>query len=292
MIRQVGNDAAIRAACLVGLNQCFPGWGDSAQFDWCYRRPSDPRPADLLVAEADGVIVAGLAVAYRLIGRDDEPHELVSVLSGAWTLPEARGQGQFGRLLDRAAEVARERGATIALAFVTGERSSAGQLDRRSARVIEARLFSSHVQEDSPLLGEASLMTPDEAALAFTSRRDRTGQVSIIYDPQSWRDQMIDRAARGRAVRLGDHAIAVLAQQGAGTMVMDALPYEPDAVPGAGLASSLGRGEVTIYEAEPGSFRRYEGKGWTSTSARIFQIPLASSRFLDGEWKISGGDRL
>jgi GNAT superfamily N-acetyltransferase len=292
MIRLAGSDAAIRAACLAGLNQCFPGWGDAAQFDWCNRRPGDPRPADLLVAEADGEIVAGLAVVYRRIGRDDEPHELVGVLSGAWTLPEARGQGQFGRLLDRAAEVARERGATIALAFVTGERSSAGQLDRRSARVIEARLFSRNLPDNFLLVESPATLTPDEAALAFTRRRDRTGQVSIVYDPQSWRDQMIDRAARGRVVRLGDHAIAVLARQGGGSIILDALSLGPTSVPAAETARAALDGRVTIYESDPESFKRYDPTEWTSTKARIFQIPLNSSRYLDGDWKISAGDRL
>lgn len=292
MIRLVGNDAVVHAACLVGLNQCFPGWGDSAQFDWCYRRPSDPRPADLLVAEADGVIVAGLAVAYRLIGRDDEPHELVGVLSGAWTLPEARGQGQFGRLLDRAAEVARERGATIALAFVTGERSSAGQLDRRSARVIEARLFSRSPPDNSMPVESLEALKPDEAALSFAMRRDRSGAVSIVYDPQSWRDQMIDRAARGRVVRLGDHAIAVLAPQGDGSIILDALSLGPTSVPAAETAGAALDCRVMVYESDPESFKRYDPTEWTSTKARIFQIPLCSSRFLDSDWKISAGDRI
>lgn len=292
MIRLAGSDATIRAACLAGLNQCFPGWGNAAQFDWCYRRPSDPRPADILVAQDDGNIVAGLAVVYRQIGRDNEPPELVGVLSGAWTLREARGQGHFGRLIDRAAEVARERGATTALAFVTGERSSAGQLDRRSARVIETRLFSRHVPENPPLLGEPDEMAPDAAALAFTMRRDRSGQVSFVYDPRSWRDQMVDRAAPSWVVRLGDQAIAVLAQQGQGSIVLDALPCEPEAVSLAELACSLGPGLVSIYESEPRCFKLYKAKGWTSARARIFLIPLTGSRYLDGDWKILAGDRI
>lgn len=292
MIRLAGDDASARAACLAGLNLCFPGWGDAALFDWLYNRPSDPRRADLLVAEVDGEAVAGLSVVYRWIGRDDEPRELVGGLSGAWTHPDARGHGLFGQLLDRAADTARSRGATATLAFVTGERASLGQLERRSARVVEAGLFTKDSSTSSLNSQSVGVLAPDKAALAFTRRRDRTGQVSIVYDPQSWSAQMVHRTAQSRVVQLGDRAIVVLAHRVDGSMILDALALEP--VPGqiAEVACSIAPGRVTAYETGLESFKQYASMGWARTKARMFLIPLTRSRFLDGDWKLSGGDRI
>jgi GNAT superfamily N-acetyltransferase len=292
MIRLVNSDPKDRSACLAGLNLCFPGWGEAARFDRLYNRTSDPRPADLLVAEVDGQTVAGLSVIYRWIGRDDEPHELVGVLGGAWTHPDVRGHGLFGQLLDHATDLACSQGATVALAFVTGERASLGQLDRRSARVLEAGLFTKNFPSDSQHFERANALSPDEAALAFTRRSDRTGRVSIKYDAQSWRAQMVDREEQSRVVQLGDQAIAALGQEGDGSMILDALAFESASVPVAETVSRFVPGRVTIYESGPESFKRYASTGWVSTKARTFLIPLASSRFLDGDWKISGGDRL
>lgn len=292
MIRLVGNEPSARAACLAGLNLCFPAWGDANQFEWCYNRPGDPCPADLLVAETNGTIIAGLAVVYRRIGRDSEPQELVGVLSGAWTHPDTRGLGLLGQLLDHAAGIARGRGATLAIAFITGERESVGQVQRRSAAMIESMLFASNGSDNRLSLEGVKELPHADAAIAFVRRSDRNGLVSIRYDPQSWRNQMVNRTVNCRVVQLGDDAIVVFAQQDDSSMILDALSLKSDTIVDPEAVRAAFSGQVTTYVSDPKAFARFDSTKWVGTMARIFFIPLTASRYLGGEWLVSSGDRI
>lgn len=292
MIRLAGHEPEVRASYLAGLNHCFPGWGGRAHFDWCYGRPDDPRPADILVAEFTGEIVAGLAIVYRWIGRDEEPRELVGLMSGAWTLPNARGQGLFGCLLDRAAVIARARGASMALAFVTGERGSVGQLKARSERVIDGGLFSRTYTGESVALRKDLTVLADAAATAFANRLDRRGQVAILHARQSWMTQMLRRTAFSQVVRLAETTLFALEQHSEGWSVLDTLPEKTGPVSDYALTTSTFARRFTTYTLHAAEFAKHAGEEWTQTNARMFLMPLAASRYIDGDWHVPGGDRM
>jgi GNAT superfamily N-acetyltransferase len=110
------------------LNRGFPGQWDRAAYDWYVARPFNGRPNDVLVAERNGTILAGLTICPRQIAIDDGPPIDVGVLSAGMTLPEERGRGLYPQLLEAALERARRHGYAALIGFVLADNASDRQL--------------------------------------------------------------------------------------------------------------------------------------------------------------------
>src|SRR4051812_39963144 len=110
MITVEQNPANIRADYLAGLNRCFDHWGGDARFDWALARSFDGQLSDLLVVREKGTIVAGSAVIYRNVRLGNAGPFRVGIMSGSWTLPEARRRGHFERMIEASQRCAAERG--------------------------------------------------------------------------------------------------------------------------------------------------------------------------------------
>ena len=65
----------------------------------------------------DGRPVAGSAVSYRRI-RHGGRELLAGIMTGSWTLPEARGRGAFGQAIEESRRLVASHGGEALLAFV------------------------------------------------------------------------------------------------------------------------------------------------------------------------------
>ena len=102
------------------LNACFPGWGDERSFRWVYQRAMQNQPApDYLVLKEGEAVIAGSGVNYREVLLRNGRAVTAGIMTGSWTLPEARGKGCFNRMIQESVRLTEQRGGALLLAFVT-----------------------------------------------------------------------------------------------------------------------------------------------------------------------------
>jgi GNAT superfamily N-acetyltransferase len=169
-VRRVSAALADPHEFLDGANRAFGQWGDEATFRWAFR------------GDAELLFLDGVA-AFGIVWRTLTSGERAAIITGAWTLPEARRLGAFSRLVGVAREVAQEREA-IVLGFVRAENPSARGLASAGGSLVptfycraEARVCR---QARSPAL---SVLDPDRSV--FNS--------SFVYSADEWRAQFLER---------------------------------------------------------------------------------------------------
>lgn len=115
------------------LNRCFGRWGGIREWAWAFERDAGHGPASrLVVADETGAWIAGSAVSWR----ETTQFGPVGIMTGSWTLPEARGRGCFTRLVRESSAAVARRGGGALLAFVTGTNASRRRLEAAGAHML------------------------------------------------------------------------------------------------------------------------------------------------------------
>jgi GNAT superfamily N-acetyltransferase len=122
------NVPGIAAEYLTGLNRCFPDWGGPDTYRWAFERTVGAAPPDLMAIRQNEGLVAGSAISYRQVALARGGRLDVGIMTGSWTLPEARGKGYFTRMIEESVGLASQRRAALLLAFVTEDNPSARRL--------------------------------------------------------------------------------------------------------------------------------------------------------------------
>lgn len=122
------NSPEVKGEYLECINLCFGNWGDAAAYHWYFERKTSFHAPDLMVLKKDGEIVAGSAVTYRRLALANGELIDVGIMTGSWTLPAARWQGCFTRIIEESRRLTHEMGGALLLAFVTEENASARRL--------------------------------------------------------------------------------------------------------------------------------------------------------------------
>jgi hypothetical protein len=165
-----------------------------------------------MLLRLDGVLAAGSAVSYRWLERDGT-RVLIGIMTGSWTLPEARGQGCFTRIIQESVRAAANQGAGLLLAFVTEDNPSYRRL-RDAGAALFSTTYLRGTSDASPWPVEGEVL--DEALeMKLHARHVASGEAglerwSVVYDLDTWRDQLVERARRSAAVRIGDDAFALV----------------------------------------------------------------------------------
>lgn len=200
-----------RASYLAALNRCFPGWGDRGQWAWCFERTVAGRAADFLQIAAGGLLIAGSAIVYRRVGAADVDGSTVGIMTGSWTLPEARGAGAFSRMIRESIEVAAARGAAALLAFVTAVNPSRRRLEAAGASLTPTFYCRSGAARgdrdpglrERPLPGLDLRESPTEPSLSFA------------YTSEEWRGQFVERPGDVRVLEAPGRWTAIVEHAGA-----------------------------------------------------------------------------
>ncbi len=175
---------------LTCLNECFPGWGTRAMYDWCFARTATgPAPERLVITDDAGQWVAGTAISYRTM-RSGGQRWLAGVMTGSWTLPAARGQGIFPRFIEETRARVAHHGGVAVLGF-------AGDLERASTRKLKSAgsrcVPSWHALGEAAAASEAARRAGDalvaheateaDAERAYARFRERDGtRAGFVYD--------------------------------------------------------------------------------------------------------------
>ena len=109
------------------LNKCFVDWGGMETYRWCFDRRLGNRKPDIMILKKGDTILGGSAVTYRhaII---NEKMAVIAIMTGSWTLPEARNQGCFTTIIDQSLILARAADAALLIAFVTRKNPSMKRL--------------------------------------------------------------------------------------------------------------------------------------------------------------------
>ncbi len=201
MVRWMVSGIDAETQCLESLNICFPGWGGRKEFEWCFVRESAERRPDLMTLYAEGRLIAGSANAYRRVRLCNGRTIVAAILSGCWTLPDARRHGAFTRIIRDSRELAVTRGCALVLGFVTDTNASAGRMrDAGSARIpsfycrsaaIHATTLATCRVQPVSAIDERSLDALHAAHAGEGNRADH--RIRFVYTGNEWRDQFIAR---------------------------------------------------------------------------------------------------
>lgn len=196
MIDIVINPEHIEDLYLECLNRCFGDWGAAAMYRWCFERRLGGRKPDIMLLKKKGVLLGGSAVTYRhaLLNGTAVP---VAIMTGSWTLPEARNQGCFTLMIDQSLKLAQAAGAALLIAFVTQTNPSMNRLVNRGAAVFPTHYLvtgPATPRPGSPLdLTGVSDITECSLNIFRFMLSDMAGHPRLTYSPEEWRSQFIER---------------------------------------------------------------------------------------------------
>lgn len=176
------------------LNRCFGRWGGPREWGWTFERDAGHGLASrLVVSDETGAWIAGSAVSWRAT----TTFGTVGIMTGSWTLPEARGRGCFTSLVREPSALVARRGGGALLAFVTATNTSRRRLEAAGARMLP----TAYARTPAPVTEGGSdhwlPAAPDTATLDALGRLhagDRGETLGFVYPTaESFAGQFVTR---------------------------------------------------------------------------------------------------
>lgn len=191
----VETDDICKDEYLAGLNVCFPNWGHQEKFHEIFVTKSGSiETAFIGIREkTSSKLIAGSAVTYRLMTMYKSVI-LVGIMTGSWTLPEARGQGLFSVVIQHSLELVKQKNGRYLLAFVISENASCRRLNDAGSLMVPTRyLFSSSSSGKSPpqkkiVQEPMNQKTLENIFLIFKENR-KNSHIFFNYSFQQWTKQ-------------------------------------------------------------------------------------------------------
>ncbi len=199
------------------LNLSFGHWGDAALYRWCFNRRIGDLNADIMIFKQDEKVIAGSAVTYRkvLLGKSIIN---VGIMTGSWTLPEARGQGCFTKIIEESLSLASRKGAALLIAFLTQSNASFRRLANAGSSLFPTHyLFSGQntpVPESGHVLSPVSDMRKGIETIFETLRKRQDGFAHFVYTVKEWESQFLERPGEIELLRIDDIGLAIVEKKG------------------------------------------------------------------------------
>ena len=295
------NPSGVEDQYLAGLNRCFGNWGDHATYRWDFEREVGARAADLMVLRDEGDIVAGSAVSYRTVRFGDDEF-LIGVMTGSWTLPEARGRGAFSQVIDESRHLVSTRGGAVLIAFVTQDNASRRRLV--AAGCLEVPTWYVASTGETPAPARAPIVEPGPSSVdeLFRARgrwqAEGTGAHVVYPSVEVWASQYLDRPLP--VERISAAGCDCLVERAA---VSDRLLWIDGRNPSAAMAALLARAVATERQlfvftvdarlaqagvdlgmvAKPGSITVLDAIEGPAGAAGRLSLPT--------DWRLQAGDR-
>ena len=192
------NVREIAAEYLTGLNRCFPNWGGPDTYRWAFERTVGAAPPDLMAIRQNEGLVAGSAISYRQVALARGGRLDVGIMTGSWTLPEARGKGYFSRMIEESVGLASQRRAALLLAFVTEDNPSARRLRAAGSAVFPTFYLFSTPETPRPESSLEPRVLPDGdnifGDIVSIREAEQAGFTRFVYPTtDAWLSQFVER---------------------------------------------------------------------------------------------------
>jgi hypothetical protein len=304
------------------LNQVFGNWGNAEKYFWYFERPTVFPKADVMVLKNGDRVLAGSGVSYRQIRFPHGGEAVIGIMSGSWTLPEARGQGCFTRIIEESIQLTIQKGGAMLIAFVTEDNASSRQLAKAGSALFPSAYIFSTPNTPRPEYAVALRAIPKNNATAneiqerLTTRyRDR---VHFVYpSPNDLSDNFFRRAVPTEVLQDETGGIAVIETKPDTYLLHLFAAENHESCIASVLNHALGdgrkffmfstRGEITatcqqlglgikngyitVLMADESKLRNAKNisADWAGSSS----MPLAQpdSEWFLGEWDVQSGDR-
>lgn len=304
------------------LNQVFGNWGDAEKYFWYFgRQTAFPNP-DVMVLKNGDQLLAGSGVSYRRIRFPNGGEAVIGIMSGSWTLPEARGQGCFTRIIEESIQLTAQKGGAMLIAFVTEDNASFRQLAKAGSALFPSAYIFSTPDTPRPKHAAALHVTEkSEMAANEIQEKLKTRYVDRIHfaypSPKDFSDNFFDRAVPTEVLQDETGGIAVIetkpdtyllqlhASENHETCIANVLNRAfddgrkffmfstrrdiTDVCQRLGLG--IKKGYVTVLMADESKLRRAKNISvdWAGSNS----VPLAQlgSEWFLGEWDVQSGDR-
>lgn len=214
MIDIIINPKGIESIYIECLNYCFGDWGGTNVYKWCFNCQVGDLKADIMILKKDGKIIAGSAVTYRKVLFANSSMINVGIMTGSWTLPDARGQGCFTKIIKESVALASSKDAALLLAFMTKNNASFRRLvDSGSLLFPTHYLFSS---DDTPIPESDLVISPvldiRKGVETIFERfiRYQIGFAHFIYTPKEWQSQFFNRPGEIEFLCINNIGLAVI----------------------------------------------------------------------------------
>ena len=211
------NPKGIESTYIDYLNLSFGHWGDAALYKWCFDRQIGDLKADIMIFKQDEKIIAGSAVTYRkaLLGKSVIN---VGIMTGSWTVPEARGQGCFTTIIEESLSLASLKGAALLIAFLTESNTSFRRLASAGSSLFPTHyLFSDQntpIPESGHVVSPASDIQKGIETIFENLRKHQDSFVHFTYTLKEWASQFWERPGEIEFLRIGDIGLAIIEKKG------------------------------------------------------------------------------
>lgn len=101
------------------LNKCFKNWGGHEEYNWIFQRTvGDKTPDIIVISDPNNEIIAGSGVTYRKLKVANQKTIDIGIMTGSWTLPQARGKGCFSKMIEVSKHICNQNDVAYLTAFV------------------------------------------------------------------------------------------------------------------------------------------------------------------------------
>jgi hypothetical protein len=199
------------------LNFSFGHWGDAAFYKWCFDRQIGDLKSDIMIFKQDEKIIAGSAVTYRkvLLGK---LLINIGIMTGSWTVPEARGQGCFTKIIEESLSLASHKGAGLLIAFLTESNASFRRLANAGSSLFPTHYLFSDQNTPIPESGHAVSPVSDIKkgieTIFENLRKRQDGLAQFTYTLKEWESQFWERPGEMELLRIDDIGSAIIEKKG------------------------------------------------------------------------------
>jgi len=170
-----------------------------------------------MVFKQDEKIIAGSAVTYRkvLLGKSVIN---IGIMTGSWTVPEARGQGCFTKIIEESLSLASDKGAGLLIAFLTESNASFRRLAGAGSSLFPTHyLFSNQntpIPESGHVISPVSDIKKGIETIFETLRKHQDGLAHFTYTLKEWVSQFWERPGEMELLHIGDIGLAIIEKKG------------------------------------------------------------------------------
>lgn len=283
------------------LNRSFNGSWTPALYDWYMSRPFAAKTPDNGVLMKDDQPVSGAGVVYRQLRDIDGRIVDVGVITGAWTLPEARGHGYFTQVMQESAAHVGAQGCELLLGYVTDDNASGKGMRRAGAWMIPTTyLLSATASNRQTRYLDVTPANVDAGEL-HARHNLHSGAAGYYYqNTDDWRSQFLERTSPVEVLRVGGETLAVV-EQTPGTDRLqwlngDSRTYAACMASLSARAQAAGRrffgfgcgSWVTDCDNHP----ELEQRGGFITCLPAGPVSPQNAAMLAGPWEVHSGDRV